>query len=192
MTAPHSIYGVTDLPKIEVVPGVPYAEKSVASSTPFEQDRLRGPTPVLSDGSCLSERFVTRLAVTFRDLQCRSCKGSCPGPSSSSTAPARNHPDHLDGAQDYALHCPTIISSGGVVACTYHHAFTPLSQHRHYCQLQHLVGARSNFCSLDLDLISCSWLCCWRLPCCQGLKGVHILCRCGWCRWNAHESQTGE
>ena len=65
MTTPHSTHGLYDLPRLEVVPGVPYAEKPVAGGTPFEQDRLCGHTPVLSDGPCRSELFATRLAVTF-------------------------------------------------------------------------------------------------------------------------------
>ena len=60
----------------------------------------------------------------------------------------------LDGAHDYALHCPRAAPTG-VVAHTYHHCFQPFSQHRGYCQLPVSVGACSGFYSLDLVLISC-------------------------------------
>ncbi len=42
---------------------------------------------------------------------------------------------HLSGTHDYALQCPRAAPSAGVVTCTYHHCFKPVSQHRHYCQL---------------------------------------------------------
>jgi len=42
---------------------------------------------------------------------------------------------HLGGTHDYALHCPRAAPSVGVVACTYHHWFRPLSQCRRCCQL---------------------------------------------------------
>jgi len=61
VTTPHPIHGLSDFARLEVVPGVPYAEKPVASGASFEQDRLRGHIPVLSDGSCRSECIVTRL-----------------------------------------------------------------------------------------------------------------------------------
>ena len=42
---------------------------------------------------------------------------------------------HLGGSHDYALHCPRAAPSVVVVACTYHHWFSPFGQHRRYCRL---------------------------------------------------------
>ena len=142
--------------------------------------------------------FVTRLAVTFglrqQRLQCRSCKGSCQGPSCSSTVLAGKHPVIFWTALRTmpALSCDNLPSVWSYRMHTHHHGFTSFSQHENYCQLQYLflVGACSNFCSLALDLINCSWLFYWRPSCCQSQQGVHTLCRL--LLMKRTRSQTGE
>jgi len=41
----------------------------------------------------------------------------------------------LQGVNDFALYCPRVAPSVGVVSCTYHQWFQPYSKRRRYCQL---------------------------------------------------------
>ena len=55
---------------------------------------------------------------------------------------------HLGSTHDCALHCPRAAPSVGVVACTYHHWFTPLASKGGIVSCLFQVGACSGFYSL--------------------------------------------